>query len=204
MLFKSKNSKDEAKPTVKAGAKKKRPAKEAGGAGAKTPAKEAGAQDELSPEQIAEVRQGVAKSKQIIASFGGIVSLLMRTQQFKNVPLSSLEELVVPAVTTGQFMIAEAQMKKSGLVTPVAVVLWASVSEEIDQRLSDNGSEPVRLAPKDWKSGDIPWLIIAAGDKRLIKALLERIQETALKGRLLKFRSADKVDEGAATETPPN
>jgi cytolysin-activating lysine-acyltransferase len=190
VFFKAKKSEDEAKPAT--------------GAGTKALAKEAGAQDELSPEQIAEVRQGVAESKEILASFGKVVSLLMRTPQFKNVPLSSLEELVVPALTTGQFMIAEAQIKKSGLVTPVALVLWASVSEEIDQRLSDNGSEPVRLAPKDWKSGDIPWLIIAAGDKRLIKALLERIQETALKGRLLKFRSADKVDEGAATATPPN
>ncbi len=128
----------------------------------------------------------------------------MRTPQFKNVPLSSLEQLVVPAITTGQFMIAEAQVKKSGLVTPVAVVLWASVSEEIDRRLSGNGGEPVKLAPKDWKSGDIPWLIIAAGDPRLIKALLQRLQETALKGRPLKSRIADRDDKATASATPPN
>ena len=183
MFFKAKKSEVEAKPEVKAGKK--------------PPAQAEGAQSKPSPEQIAEVRQRAAKSKQLLACFGGIVSLLMRTPQFKNVPLSGLEELVVPAITTSQFMIAEAQVKKSGFITPVAVVLWASVSEEIDQRLSGNGSEPVRLAPKDWKSGDIPWLIIAAGDKRLIKALLQRIQETALKGRPLKTRSTD-TDEKVA------
>lgn len=123
----------------------------------------------------------------------------MRTPQFKNVPLSGLEQLVVPAITTGQFMIAEAQEKKSGLLAPVAAVLWASVSEEIDQRLSANGSEPAKLAPKDWKSGDIPWLIIAAGDQRLIKALMQRIQETVLKGRSLKFRGTKTDDEARST-----
>ena len=173
-------------------------------AGAKRPAKAEGNQAKPSAEEIAKVQQRAAKSKQLQASFGEIVGLLMRSPQYKSMPLASLEELVVPAITSGQFVIAEAQAKKSGLITHVAAILWASVSEEIDRRLSDNGGEPVKLAPKDWKSGDIPWLIIAAGDQRLIKALAQRIQETTLKGRPLKFRSADKVDEDVAPTVPPN
>ena len=126
----------------------------------------------------------------------------MRSPQFKNTPLSDLEELVVPAITTGQFMVAEAHVKKSGFITPVAAVLWASVSEEIDRQLSDNPDQSLKLTPKDWKSGKIPWLIIAAGDQRLIKALLERVQETVLKDQALKFWIADgggKVVTTAAT-----
>lgn len=184
MFFKSKKSKTEPKPDV--------------GASAKSPAQAEGAQDKPSPEQTEEIKRRATKSKQLRAAFGEIVGLLMRTSQFKSMALSSLEAQVVPAITTGQFMIAEAQAKKSGFITPVAVVLWASVSEEIDRRLSDNRGEPVKLAPKDWKSGEIPWLILAAGDQRLIKSMMQRIEETVLKGRPLKSKVADKKDTAIA------
>ena len=154
-------------------------------------------------EESEEFKRRATKSKHLQASFGEIVGLLMRTPKLEKVPLSTLEEMVVPALTTGQFMIAETQAKDSGFVTPVAAVLWASVSEEIDRRLSDNTGEPVKLGPKDWKSGDIPWAIVAAGDQRVIKTLVQRIQETALKGRQLKFRSPNKGDEAVAATAPP-
>jgi len=173
------------------------------GVGDRSPTKEeCNAWGELSAEESAEIRRRAAQSKQLQASFGEIVGLLMRSPQFKNTPLSDLEELVVPAITTGQFMVAEAHVKKSGFITPVAAVLWASVSEEIDRQLSDNPDQSMKLAPKDWKSGEIPWLIIAAGDQRLIKTLVERVQETILKDRTLKFWIADgggKVVTTAAT-----
>lgn len=167
-------------------------------AGAKAPPKDEGAAAKPSPEQIAELKKHATKSKQLQAAFGEIVSLLMRTPQFKKMPLAALEQMVVPAITAGQFSIAEAQSKKSGFIAPVAVVLWANVSEEIDRQLSESGGDPVKLAPKDWKSGDIPWLILAAGDKRLINATLKSVQENVLKGRQLKVRMAksdDKADE---------
>lgn len=157
---------------------------------------------QLSAEESAQFKQRAARSKHLQASFGEIVGLLMRTPKLERLTLSSLEQMVVPAITTGQFMIAEAQAKDSGFMTPVAAVLWASVSEEIDRRLSDNTGEPVKLDPKDWKSGDIPWAILAAGDQRVLKALVQRIQETALKGRQLKFRSPNKGEE-AVTPTAP-
>ena len=166
--------------------------------GAKSPTEAESSQVKPSAEQIAEVRQRAAKSKQLQAAFGQIVGLLMRTPQFKSMPLSQLEELVVPAMTTGQFMIAEAQAKQSGLIAPVAAILWASVSEEVDRQLSETRDQPVRLAPKDWKSGDIPWVIVAAGDPRLVKALQQRLQETVLKGRPLKSRSTVTNDKGVA------
>ncbi len=158
---------------------------------------------QLSTEESAEFKRRATKSKHLQASFGEIVGLLMRTPKLEKLPLSTLEEMVVPALATGQFMIAETQAKDSGFVTPVATVLWASVSEEIDRRLSDNTGEPVKLGPKDWKSGDIPWAIVAAGDQRVIKTLVQRIQETALKGRTLKFRSPNKGDEADAATAPP-
>jgi len=156
-----------------------------------------------STEESAEFKRRATKSKHLQASFGEIVGLLMRSPQLKKLPLSSLEEMVVPAIVTEQFMIAEARSKESGFLTPIAAVLWARVSEEIDQRLSENTGAPVMLDPKDWESGDIPWLIVALGDQRLIKTLMQRIQETALKGRTLKFRPPNKGDEADAATAPP-
>ncbi len=173
MFFKSKNSKSEARDDGAPAACAKGEAAEA----------------KPSSEQIAEMKMRATKSKNLQAAFGEIVGLLMGSPQFKKMPLAALEHIVLPAINTGQFSIAEAQSKKSGFVTPVAAVLWANVSDEIDRQLSDNGGEPVTLAPKDWKSGDIPWLILAAGDKRLIKAIQKGIEETALKGRSLKSGS---------------
>lgn len=176
MFFKSSKSEPEPKQEVQAVAK--------------APAKEEEAPTKPSPEQIAEVQRRAAKSKQLQASFGGIVGLMMRSSEFRQVTLADLEHLVLPALTNGQFTIAEAQEKKSGLMTPVAAILWASVSEEVDQRLSKTQDQPLKLAPSEWKTGDIPWLIAAVGDQRLINALQQRLQETTLKDRPLKSRLA--------------
>ncbi len=192
MFFKS--NKSEADPQGNGGA----------AAGAKAPPKDEGADAKPSPEQIAEMKKRATKSKHLQAAFGEIVGLLMRSPQFKKMPLGALEQMVLPAITSGQFSIAEAQSKKSGFITPVAAVLWANVSEEIDRQLSDNDGEPVKLAPKDWKRGDIPWLILAAGDKRLIKATLKGVQENVLKGRPLKVRSAKSDDKDSETPTQLN
>ncbi len=169
----------------------------------RAPARSDGVEHEPVAGGDAELRRQVAKSKQRYASFGEITSVLMRIPQLKEKPISTLEALVVPAVATGQFMIAETQAKEDGSITPVAAILWASVSDEVDGRLSARSDGPVTLAPKEWESGDIPWLILAVGDKRLVEALTQKAQETALKGRPLKSRVAAGGDGSAPAVTTP-
>jgi cytolysin-activating lysine-acyltransferase len=93
---------------------------------------------------------------------------------------------VVPALLTGQFSIAEAKAQPEGTTVPVGVVLWASVSPEVDKRLSEQFTSPVRLRPDEWRSGDQIWLIDAAGDPRVLNGLMQRLGETSLKGRKIK------------------
>ena len=140
----------------------------------------------VSPE---EAQKRAAASKHLLMSFGEIVSVLMRSPQFKSLPLGEIEALVVPAVTTGQFLVAEAQSKANGFVTPIGIALWATVSEEVDRRLSTNLDQPFRLAPNEWKSGGIPWLVALAGDHRMINPMMKQLQETRLKGQPLKMRA---------------
>jgi len=176
-------------------------AKRDDGTAAPSPANKDSAHSKPIPKQVVEFKKRATKSKQLQAAFGEIVGLLMRTPQFKSLPLSSLDALVVPAIATGQFMIAEAQAKQSGFIAPVAAVLWASVSEEVDRRLSESRDAALKLAPKDWQSGDIPWLIIAAGDQRLVTALRQRLKGTVLKGRSLKSLTAQKDGKDLASPT---
>lgn len=68
-----------------------------------------GAAASLNPEELAKVQ--ALRSKMISASFGEIVTLLMRSPHYKHYSLSDLEWLVIPALLTNQFLVVEAQMK---------------------------------------------------------------------------------------------
>ncbi|MCB1514330.1 MAG: toxin-activating lysine-acyltransferase, partial [Hyphomicrobiaceae bacterium] len=100
--------------------------------------------------------------------------------------IADLEWLVAPAVASGQFSIAEAQSKETGFAVPVACVIWASVSDEVDKRLMTEARQPLRLRADEWASGDVAWLVEAVGDPaavgRLLEAVLKaRYAETGLK-----------------------
>ena len=89
--------------------------------------------------------------------------LLLRSSQ-ENHSVADLGWLVVPAVANGQFAVAEARSQETGAITPVGALLWALVSADVDKHLTDL-SAPLRLKPNEWRSGDIPWIILAIGDR---------------------------------------
>lgn len=148
------------------------------------------AQPRLSPENAARINE---MGKRISGAFGEIVGVLMRAPQYRHTFLSDLEWLVLPPLVTGQFALAEARQKESGLTMPIAVLLWASVSDDVDARLSSNLGGQLRLKPNEWTSGANAWLIEAVGDPRAVKALVDQTLAGPLKGRGLKVvtRGAD-------------
>ena len=131
-------------------------------------------------------------AKAITAAFGEIVSLLMRAPLYKHYSLSDLEWLVLPALLSGQFSVAVAQSKANGLSAPVGLVLWASVSEDVDRRLSGAPGQPARLAPPEWKSGDILWVIVTAGDGNVVQGLLGQLHKKQWEGRPVKLFARTK------------
>lgn len=145
------------------------------------------------PEISAEARQtGIAASKAMMAVFGEIMTVLMRAPHYRALPLSELEWLVGPAVGSRQFALAEAQSKTNGLVTPVGAVLWASVSDEIDRRFSEDLAAPLRLQPNEWRSGDHLWVIEAVGEPQTVQGLLGNLAGSLGKDRRIKMRARDK------------
>ncbi len=144
------------------------------------------------PEMTAEQKEQQARramgAKMVAASVGEIVSILMRSPVYKHFSLADLEWLVIPPVMGNQFSLAEARRGGQSIPVPIAVAFWASVSEEVDQKLSANFTGPLRLRPDEWKSGDILWLIDAVGPAEVLDNLVANLHKTVFKGRPLKIR----------------
>jgi cytolysin-activating lysine-acyltransferase len=118
-----------------------------------------------------------------------IIGVLMRSQHFRQYTLGDLEWLVIPPVLAGQYRIGEVKTKNEGATLPVAVLLWAKVSPEVDERLTQSDTPTIRLKPEEWTSGNILWLTHAAGEPRFVRHLLKQISETAFKGLDVKTRA---------------
>jgi hemolysin-activating ACP:hemolysin acyltransferase len=128
-------------------------------------------------------------------SLGEIISLMMRSRLFCSQPLGSIAAVLNPAFANGQYVIGRAK-NEAGVHTPVAACVWACVSADVDQRLSQHVEGPMRLAPTDWRSGDIPWVIAALGEQLALEPVLRELQKVTLNGRPLKMRARDQ--DGAA------
>lgn len=157
----------------------KKPAAETAAAADPTPSITA---DARRPADLAAIRQAV--------SFAQIVGIMMRSERHARMTLADLEWLVLPAVATRQFSIAEATSKANGRRFPVAVALWASVSPEVDRRLSQGAAAPIRLSQGEWRSGEILWVVDTAGDPRVVSALLNGLKEKAWGGRVARTAGA--------------
>jgi hemolysin-activating ACP:hemolysin acyltransferase len=130
------------------------------------------------------VRREAAALRNTLA-FTQMVGVLMRSPHYKQCTLADLEWLVIPPLLAGQFRIGEAKPKE-GLSLPVAVVLWARVSAEVDKRLMETDSPSFQLKPEEWTSGDILWLVHAAGETRFVRHVVEQLTKTTFKGREVK------------------
>lgn len=140
----------------------------------------------------AEIQEGLVRSQRASLSLGEIINVLIRSRGYRAATLGVVHALAAPAIASGQFAIARAHSRSTGLTAPVAVALWANVSELVDRRLSQQREGPTELRPDEWTSGNIPWLIAYAGDARAINQLLVSVQSNTLKGHPIKLRTKAK------------
>jgi hemolysin-activating ACP:hemolysin acyltransferase len=150
-------------------------------------------QNSTAPQQGAHTDEN-SKITSASVAFGDIVTVLMRTEPFRDLALKDLEWLVAPSVNTGQFALAHGDPRPSDQLSdadkadtnrpniPVAAVLWAYVSDEVDARLRANVTEGVvRLAPDEWRSGKTPWIVAAGGTPEALKAILGHMAKSLFK-----------------------
>lgn len=116
-------------------------------------------------------------------ALGEAVHLLVSSPQHKHLFLTDLEWALIPAVMLGQFRIFRSQGRAVGLA------LWASVSDEVNDRLAAGVS---RLAPLDWKSGETQWLIDLVAPYGGAERMLEDLTKTVLAGKTVKYWGVDE------------
>lgn len=141
------------------------------------------------PVNMEEVKAGFERSRRTLVALGEICSVLMKSPEYRNMTLVSLQGLAAPAISTGQYLVLTAHQKSRGAAAPVAVAMWANVSAEVDRRLSQSDGQSVSLTLADWSGGNIAWLILVAGDQRTLPALIGQLHKTKLKGRPIKMRT---------------
>lgn len=132
----------------------------------------------------------------------------MRSPGHRNRTLADLEQIVIPALATRQFTVARRIVDDK--VVPVGLIIWASVSPAIDAQLASSLDKPVALKPADWTSGENVWLVDAAGEARIVAAMINDACATKIK-RSMKVRAKDKdgtfkvriVEPGAVTAAKP-
>ncbi|MGH1350056.1 MAG: toxin-activating lysine-acyltransferase, partial [Methyloligellaceae bacterium] len=115
-----------------------------------------------------EAKARLQAAKLLSARLGEIVSLFMRSSGHKHFSFSDLEWLVLPALVRNQIAIAEARDLEKGLSAPIGIVMWASVSEEVDKKYSEDLNQPMRLHPDEWNSGEIFWIVDAVGNQKAV------------------------------------
>ena len=166
---------------------------------------------QIAPDQATSLSERASRDAATLRNawaFTQVVGVLMRSPHYRRYTLGDLEWLVIPPLLAGQFRIGEAKVDKNqGAVMPVAVVLWASVSAEVDKKLMEETS--LQLKPEEWRSGDILWLVHAAGETRFVRQVVDQLLKTTLKGRQVKVRAHDPAGKseihilGASAQANP-
>jgi hemolysin-activating ACP:hemolysin acyltransferase len=144
-----------------------------------------------------------AQHQQFAALFSQAVAVLMRDNNYKNMPLRELEHLL-PPIMVGQCAIANTKAGADGPLVPVALALWAKVSPEIDKRLGENLDKPVGLRPNEWTSGNIPWLVTIAGASQVLAPFLKQLCEKEFPGLPVKLRASDEAGVRSVQILPPS
>lgn len=125
-------------------------------------------------------------------AFAKIVSLMMHSSVHNHLHISDLSWPLVPPLLAEQIAMVEAVPQGGVVPQAYAAAVWARVSPEVDRRLSEDKSLPVRLSADEWQSGNIPWIIDAVGHPDIVPPFLEEFVATHFPGQYFKMRAVDK------------
>lgn len=99
--------------------------------------------------------------------------LVLQSRSHEFAFVKDLQWSIVPPLALGQFVFVSVNEKNPQVQ---AMALWASVSPEVDERLSKG---IFKMHPNDWNSGGVAWLIDVlapfGGSHLAIKELREKV-----------------------------
>jgi hemolysin-activating ACP:hemolysin acyltransferase len=125
---------------------------------------------ELTPQLLA------ALGKERTRALGQIVGLLTRSAPHQTMTIADIKHGLLAPIMLGQYLLAGRTSEETSGAPPAAALIWARVSEAVDQRLATAGTAKIRLTSQECRSGEIVWLTEAAGDLRLIPKMVARLR----------------------------
>ena len=118
--------------------------------------------------------------KTVSQVLGELVWLMTQSQTHKQLFLGDLEWFAMPAILLEQFRLFYGPTPE----TPAAVALWASVSEETEERLMAGAQ---KLRPDEWKNGDRMWLIELIAPFGAQDEIMRDLAGSVFEGKSFKF-----------------
>jgi cytolysin-activating lysine-acyltransferase len=164
----------------------------------------------LTPELMAQI--GEMRSK-IQMSIGQTILAIMDLPRYKHMTVGDLSHLIVNPLLRNRVAIAHKSVMENGVAkvdeeTIAGIAIWATVSDAVDAKISEQikaGVFPIRLAPEEWTSGELPWLLdVIAADRKQATAVLANFRQLSLKNAFHRtLRHAKVSPHGAGRNLPP-
>lgn len=145
-------------------------------------------QAEAKPEIDPAVMERVGKLRSHLReTFGQVVMAMMGLPRYRHQTVMDLNHIVLEPLIRDRIAVAHSKNEKTA--NDVAgIAIWASVSEEVDQRIMEQikaGVFPVRLKAEDWNSGKINWLLdVLATDRETTGQVLGNFKQVVKEGEL--------------------
>lgn len=137
--------------------------------------------------------------------FASAVWLMQLSPRHRHLFLADLEWALMPPLALKQFRL----FQRDGI--PVALVTWASVSNEVEARLAQG---QMRLKPDEWQSGEHCWLIDLLAPAGSEEGVIRSLVRDALADKSVRYLGRDaktgktrviearKDDDDSSTEDP--
>ena len=131
------------------------------------------------------------QQKTVSHVLGEITWLMSQSPLHKQMFIGDLEWFAMPAILLEQFRIFQ------GPQSPAGLAMWATLSDEADQRMRAGGS---RLRPDEWRSGENLWLVELIAPFGGQDEMLADLAKNVFPGRSFRFHVATP-DEGRVVKT---
>ena len=131
--------------------------------------------------EVSENGKSAPRRFDAVETLGSAVWLIMQSPAHQHLFATDFEWLLVPPIRLRQFRV----FRRKGM--PIAFASWAFLDEAVEARLAGG---TVRLAPKDWRSGDRPWLIDLVAPFGGVNELVAHLKAQVFKGTPFKALSA--------------
>lgn len=114
---------------------------------------------------------------------------LMHLPRYRPLSLGDLQPMVLEPLIRDRLAMAHPKDSAHPELADIAgFAIWASVSDEVDAKIREQitaGVWPVRLAPEDWTSGEINWLLdVIAPDRKVTGQVLANFRQVVKGGEL--------------------